>query len=192
MERQIRPLHTIHQRRGARVPLGLVELGVRSDGRGDVSDGRLLLLVGGAGLGVVGGQGVGAAEVEGAPGGGSRGRGADVDFLRGDGAVVADLSGGDAEGFLAEGVVLWVSGVSGWVKSVRDGDGLTAKMLAMPKMMTTMPDAMTRRQKVEPRESSEVAVLFRLPRMETPMMIMMMPRVTNPWLGERSGQLLAV
>lgn len=65
-------------------------------------------------------------------------------------------------------------------------------MLAMPKMMTTMPDAMTRRQKVEPRESSEVAVLFRLPRMETPMMTMMMPRVTNPWLGERSGQLLAV
>ena len=70
--------------------------------------------------------------------------------------------------------------------------GLTAKMLAMPTMMTTMPDAMTRRQKVEPREPSEVAVLFRLPRMETPMMIMMMPRVTNPWLGERSGQLLAV
>lgn len=109
MERQIRPLHTVHQRRGARVPLGLVELGVRSDGRGDVSDGRLLL-VGGAGFGVVGWQGVGAAEVEGAPGVGARGRGADVEFLRGDGAVVADLPGGDAEGFLAEGVVLWVWG----------------------------------------------------------------------------------
>ena len=53
-------------------------------------------------------------------------------------------------------------------------------MLAMPKMMTIIPDAMTRRQKVEPRESSEVAVLF------------IMPRVTKPWLGERSGQLLAV
>ena len=34
------------------------------------------------------------------------GRGADVDFLRGDGAVVADLAGGDAEGFLAECVAL--------------------------------------------------------------------------------------
>ncbi len=55
-----------------------------------------------------------------------------------------------------------------------------------------IPEAMTRRQKVVPREPSEVACLFRLPRMETPMMIMIMPRVTNPWLGERSGQLLAV
>ena len=110
MERQIRPLHTIHDRRRARVPLGLVELRVRSDGRGDVSDGRHLLLVGRAGLGVVGWQRVGAAEVEGAPGVWSCGRGADVDFLRGDGAVVADLPGGDAEGFLAEGVVLWVWG----------------------------------------------------------------------------------
>ena len=34
------------------------------------------------------------------------GRGADVDFLRGDGAVVPDLAGGDAEGFLAECVAL--------------------------------------------------------------------------------------
>ena len=65
-------------------------------------------------------------------------------------------------------------------------------MLPIPKMIPMIPDAMSTRQKVEPRESSEVAVLFRLPRMETPMMIMMMPKVTNPWLGERSGQLLAV
>lgn len=105
MERQIWPLHTIHHRRRARIPLGLVELRVRPDGRGDVSDGRHLLLVGRAGLRVVGWQGVGAAEVEGAPGVWARGRGADVDLLRGDGAVVADLPGGDAEGFLAEGVV---------------------------------------------------------------------------------------
>lgn len=69
---------------------------------------------------------------------------------------------------------------------------LTAKMLAVPRMLTTMPEAITRRQKVVPREPSEVAVLFRLPRMETPMMIMIMPRVTNPWLGERSGQFSAV
>ena len=65
-------------------------------------------------------------------------------------------------------------------------------MLATPRMLTTIPEAMTKRQKVAPRESSEVAVLFRLPRMETPMMIMIMPRVMNPWFGERSGQLLAV
>lgn len=65
-------------------------------------------------------------------------------------------------------------------------------MLATPRMLTTMPEAMTRRQKVVPSEPSEVACLFKLPRMETPMMIMIMPRVTNPWLGDRSGQLLAV
>ena len=69
---------------------------------------------------------------------------------------------------------------------------LTAKMLATPRMLTTMPEAMTRRQKVAPRDPSEVACLFRLPRMETPMMIMIMPRVTKPWLGESRGQLLAV
>lgn len=73
-----------------------------------------------------------------------------------------------------------------------DGGRLTAKMLATPRMLTTMPEAMTRRQKVVPRDPSDVACLLRLPRMETPMMIMIMPRVTNPWLGESSGQLLAV
>ena len=123
MESQIRPLHTIHHRRRAGIPLGLVELRVRSDGRGDVSDGRHLLLVGRAGFRVVRGQRVGAAEVGGSPGVWSRGRGADVDFLRGDGAVVADLPSGDAEGFLAEGVVLWV-GVSGWIRDMGDGEGL--------------------------------------------------------------------
>ena len=73
-----------------------------------------------------------------------------------------------------------------------EGGELTAKMFAVPRMLTTMPEAMTRRQKVDPREPSDVACLFRLPRMETPMMIMMMPRVTNPWLGERRGQFSAV
>ena len=65
-------------------------------------------------------------------------------------------------------------------------------MLATPRILTTMPEAMTRRQKVVPRESSEVADLFKFPRVETPIIIMIMPRVTKPWLGERSGQLLAV
>ena len=47
--------------------------------------------------------------MEGAPALRPRGRGgADVDFLRGDGAVVADLPGGDAEGFLAEHVALFL------------------------------------------------------------------------------------
>ena len=36
----------------------------------------------------------------------SRGRGADVDFVGGDGAVVTDLPRGDAEGLLAEHVAL--------------------------------------------------------------------------------------
>lgn len=117
MKRQIRSLHAIYNRRRARIPLGLiiiVELQVpsSSDRCGDVPDGgRLLLHVRGAGFRVVRRQGVGAGEVEGAPavvvGSGRGGRGADVDFLRGDGAVVADLAGGDAERFLAEHVALF-------------------------------------------------------------------------------------
>ena len=108
MERQVRPLHAVDNGRGARVPLRPVELRVPADGRGDVPNG--LRLVRRVRLGVVRGQGggVGAAEVEGAPAVGARGRGANVDLLRGDGAVVADLPGGDAEGFLAEHVALSV------------------------------------------------------------------------------------
>ena len=53
-------------------------------------------------------------------------------------------------------------------------------MFATPRMLTTMPEAMTKRQNVVPSEPSEVAVLFRLPSIETPIMIMMIPRVTNP------------
>ncbi len=105
MEGQIRSLHTVNDGWCTRVPLGpVVELWVSSDGRGDVSD-RLLLerrVV----LRVVGRQRIRAAEVERAPAVGSRGRGADVDLLRGDGAVVTDLPCGDAEGFLAEHVAL--------------------------------------------------------------------------------------
>ena len=61
----------------------------------------------GAVLGVVGRQGVGTAEVEGAAAVVAGGGGADVDLLGRDGAVVADLAGGDAEGFLAEHVALF-------------------------------------------------------------------------------------
>ena len=107
MKGQIRPLHPIDHRRRAR----LVELRVRCDGGRDVpADGGGLLLAHGVVLGVVRGQGVGAGEVEGAAAvvGGARRGGADVDFLRGDGAVVADLAGGDAEGFLAEHVALLI------------------------------------------------------------------------------------
>lgn len=111
MEGQIRPLHTVHHRRRARVPLAPVELRLApDDGRRDVPDGLpLLLLLARVAFGVVRRQGVGAGEVEGAPALRPRGRGgADVDFLRGDGAVVADLPGGDAEGFLAEHVALFL------------------------------------------------------------------------------------
>lgn len=107
---QIRSLHSIYDRRRARVPLGLVKLHVSTDRRGDVPNRLLLLLERRAGFRVVGRQRVGAAEVERAPAVGPRGRGADVDFLRGHGAVVAYLSCGDAEGFLAEHVALFVWG----------------------------------------------------------------------------------
>ena len=129
MERQIGPLHPVHHhRRRARIPLVAAAVALPifeprpRDGRRDVPDGRPLLLllllllrsrgrVALAAFSVVRRQGVGAGEVEGAPGG-ARGRsGAEVDFLRGDGAVVADLAGGDAEGFLAEHVALFVLGV---------------------------------------------------------------------------------
>lgn len=103
MESQIRSLHAVDDGRRTRVPLRPVELRVCTDGRGDVPDGR------GGIFRVVGWEhAVGAAaEVERAAASlRSRGRGAHVDFLRGDGAVVADLPRGDAEGFLAEHVAL--------------------------------------------------------------------------------------
>ena len=53
-------------------------------------------------------------------------------------------------------------------------------MLIAPRMITTIPEPMTRRQKVVPIDSSDVACLFKLPRMETPIMIIIMPKVTKP------------
>lgn len=115
MEGQIRSLHTVHDRRRARISLGLGQLRGPRDRRGDVPDG--LLLVRGVVLRVVRWQGVGAAEVERAPGvHRPRGRGADVDLLGGDGAVVPDLPRGDTEGFLAEHVVLCFD-ISHWIRS---------------------------------------------------------------------------
>lgn len=113
MERQIRSLHTVHDRRRARVSLGLGRLRGPRDRRGDVPDG--LLLVRGVVLCVVRWQCVGAAEVERAPAvHRPRGRGADVDLLGGDGAVVPDLPRGDTEGFLAEHVVLCLTLATGF------------------------------------------------------------------------------
>lgn len=62
-------------------------------------------------------------------------------------------------------------------------------MLRKPRMITTIPDDMTIRQKARPSESSLVAPLLRLPRMETPRMIMATPSVTKPELRLRRGQL---
>lgn len=73
-------------------------------------------------------------------------------------------------------------GVFGHVK-------LTLIMLMKPRTITTIPDDMTIRQKARPSDSSLVASLFRLPRMETPRMIMATPSVTKPELRLRRGQL---
>ena len=60
-----------------------------------------------------------------------------------------------------------------------------------PNMETRIPEAMVSCQKVEPRDFSEVAVLLRLPRMETPRIIIKMARVMKPEFRESRGQLLA-
>ena len=63
-------------------------------------------------------------------------------------------------------------------------------MLTTPMIETTMPEAMVRRQKVPPRDCSDVAVLLRFPRVLMPRIIMTTPRVMNPEERERRGQLL--
>ena len=65
-------------------------------------------------------------------------------------------------------------------------------MLMKPMMEMRMPAAMTRDQYDWPRDLSEVAVLLRLPRMETPRIIIRTPRVTKPEDGESRGQLVAM
>ena len=65
-------------------------------------------------------------------------------------------------------------------------------MLATPKMQVMMPEEMTQRHIGVPILSSEVASLLRLPRIETPRMIIKDPRVTNPEDGDSNGQLLAM
>ena len=81
MESQVRSLHAVDDGRGARVALGGPVEPRRAEGRGDVAGGDGLGLVRGlAGFGVVGRQGVGAAEVDGAAAAacGARGGGAEV------------------------------------------------------------------------------------------------------------------
>lgn len=62
-------------------------------------------------------------------------------------------------------------------------------MLTTPKMDTIIPEAITMLQELNPRDSSLVASLLRFPRMETPTMIMMIPKVTKPEEGDSRGQL---
>lgn len=56
-------------------------------------------------------------------------------------------------------------------------------------MDTIIPEAITMLQELNPRDSSLVASLLRFPRMETPTMIMMIPKVTKPEEGDSRGQL---
>ena len=72
------------------------------------------------------------------------------------------------------------------------GEGLTAKMLTMPKILVRMPAEITQRHIGVPRDICDVASLFRLPRMDTPRVIIMRPRVTKPDVGDRRGQLSAM
>ena len=57
---------------------------------------------------------------------------------------------------------------------------------------TTIPLAITSCQIVVPRDCSDVAPLLRLPRTETPRMIITTPRVMKPDVGQKSGQLWAM
>ena len=57
---------------------------------------------------------------------------------------------------------------------------------------TTIPLAITSCQIVVPRDCSDVAVLLRLPRTETPRMIITTPRVMKPEVGAKRGQLWAM
>lgn len=62
-------------------------------------------------------------------------------------------------------------------------------MLITPRITTRMPEEITICQKDIPRDSWLVASLLRFPRIKTPSMIIVKPRVTKPDEGENSGQL---
>lgn len=62
-------------------------------------------------------------------------------------------------------------------------------MLVTPMMQVKIPDAMTICQKERPRTPWLVAVLFRLPRIETPTTIKKKPRVKKPEVILSKGQL---
>lgn len=67
----------------------------------------------------------------------------------------------------------------------------TAIKLMKPSTKTTIPEAITMRQKPSPSDCSLVAGLLRLPRTFKPSTTMAMPRVTKPCSGLRRGQLRA-
>lgn len=69
---------------------------------------------------------------------------------------------------------------------------LTAKMLATPRITTRIPDDITICQNDLPKDFSLVASLFKFPRIETPTTIIVIPRVTKPDDGEKSGQFRAM
>lgn len=62
-------------------------------------------------------------------------------------------------------------------------------MLTGPITREMIPAAITIRQNGKPSDFCEVAALFMLPKMLMPRNVMAAPSITNPWLGEKSGQL---
>jgi hypothetical protein len=71
------------------------------------------------------------------------------------------------------------------------GDLLTAMMLNKPIREERMPEAMTMRHRGRPRLLTLVALLFRLPRMLKPRIIIAIPRKTKPESMDSRGQLRA-
>ena len=141
---------------------------------------------------VVGGQRVGAAEVEGFPT--AAGGAVEVYFLRGYGTVGSDHACCHAAFGVPENVALWDIRVLVVWNGLTAKDGLWARRLTLtvlmkPRTMTTIPEDITIRQNARPSDSSLVASLFKFPRMETPRMIMATPSVTKPELGLSRGQL---
>lgn len=68
---------------------------------------------------------------------------------------------------------------------------LTAKILTTPITRTTIPDEITIRQNARPSDSWLVASLFRFPRIETPRITIVTPRVTKLASCPIRGQLRA-
>lgn len=105
------------------------------------------------------------------------------DLLRGNCTVGSDVASRDSKPPIAEDVALgeeiWISLVifSGIERIVLI---LTAKILTTPITRTTIPAEITIRQNARPSDSWLVASLFKFPRIETPRITIVTPRVTNP------------